>query len=229
MGLFDAGWVKALEPTYRPTQFQIEELERLRKDLRIPQDTFATLVKQSPATLRIVAEKIFKHWFNQMPKDTYGQVLAVTYLHMLLMSKGVKVTDLAKRNPSAIGVMAEGYEARLGFIGENLKNVDDLLFFMILTNEFSNFVKDDTFGATDSINRILGWQWNNRVLEILDIALIPYSREILLRVKQREDKSIIFKDIAHRSGVDEKFVEVFLNRLVNTIEQARAAGTDINL
>lgn len=72
-------WLEQLPRNLRPNERQIEELEKLRRRYRLPNDTFVMILVSSPAITRRVQENVYANAKRQMPKASEKELLEAVF------------------------------------------------------------------------------------------------------------------------------------------------------
>jgi len=163
MFFFKPRWVRTLPYYMRPGSSIIAKLERLRKEVDIPNDMFAAQLASSPIMTRRVQNNFLENFRRQFPnsteKELWIMVLASrvdTYKNKILadISAGVLNSESAKEKFDKLISVVEEYE---GIVGK-MRSFEELCDYIISLDEEivgENYPGLDPLGIGSSIDRLL--------------------------------------------------------------------------
>ena len=91
----DMFWLEQLPRNLRPDERQIEELEKLRRRYRLPNDMFLMILCSSPAITRRVQENVYANAKQRMPNASEKELLEAVFKSRVFPQNptGLRITD----------------------------------------------------------------------------------------------------------------------------------------
>lgn len=91
----DMFWLEQLPLNLRPNERQIEELEKLRRHYRLPNNVFLMILSSSPAITLRVQENVYANAKQRMPNASEKQLLEAVFKSRVFPQnpEGLRMTD----------------------------------------------------------------------------------------------------------------------------------------
>lgn len=154
MGFFDPKWLKIIPSHLRPNNFQIEELEKLRKQFDMSHEYVAGYVMQSPGIVKMMFDQQYAELRRTTPNLDNKQTLESIYQTRTFsdfISAGLSPYEARER------LQQEDVQQKIKSKLLHINSVDDLV--RLVYRDLKYYEKTpDPLGINKRIEEILGWQ-----------------------------------------------------------------------